>query len=82
MGIKLAEQWIKLLQSTPESGMGYHIVKANFSNGVTLSGLVVVNCDQIVVPDVVAASITKGAEVIEVIPEGSKDDSRPEEAES
>lgn len=43
--IRLGEEYIKLLESLPEQGMGYQVVDIKLVNGLVLKERVVLNCE-------------------------------------
>lgn len=51
MRIKLDKRWSKLLRELPESGMGYQRVDVRFADGRELKNVVVLNGEELEVPD-------------------------------
>jgi hypothetical protein len=51
MRIKLDQRWTKRLLELPESGMGYQRVDVRFADGRELKGVVVLNAEELEVPN-------------------------------
>ena len=51
MRIKLNKGWLKRLRELPESGMGYQRVDVRFADGRELKNVVVLNGEELEVPN-------------------------------
>jgi hypothetical protein len=51
MRIKLDQRWTKRLLELPESGMGYQRVDVRFADGRELKDVVVLNAEELEVPN-------------------------------
>jgi len=47
--MRLSQKWVDRLVNLPEMGMGYQVVDVILKNGSTVKGLMVVNCQDILV---------------------------------
>lgn len=49
--IQLPQKWVDVLVSSPETGMGYQVVDLTLTDGRTLHGVRVYNCEVLALPE-------------------------------